>query len=339
MIDYDKLKHPNTGLYTYCLELYSALQKVEEEYDIEITYLTTKKASLLLASKNVRRITLFDKLLFRVPSSIDVYHSPFQLGKFFPKGINSVLTIHDLNFLYEGKVNVDRFISRVQKRVDKCDFIVAISEFAKSDICKHLNLGNKPIKVVYNGCSFYQGQEVAAPTNYKPTNPFLFSIGTVLRKKNFHVLPCLLENNDMELVIAGNPSDYSDAIMEEAIKYGVENRVHIIGSIDDADKDWYYRNCSAFVFPSLAEGFGLPVLEAMSYGRPIFLSKHTSLPEIGKDFAYYFDVDFTRSEMQKVLSQGLIEFADKDVSAQIEYAKSYTWENTAREYCKIYNQL
>ena len=193
--------------------------------------------------------------------------------------------------------------------------------------------------MIYNGCSFFEGERIETPTNYKPSAPFLFSIGTVLRKKNFHVLPCLLEQNDMELIIAGNPSKYSDVVMEWAIKCGVESRVHLIGSIDDSDKDWYYRNCEAFVFPSIAEGFGLPVLEAMSYGKPTFLSKYTSLPEIGRDFAFYFDVDFTPRDMQRVLIDGLAEFEGRDVDTQIAYAKSFSWENMAREYCKIYNQL
>ena len=157
-------------------------------------------------------------------------------------------------------------------------------------------------------------------------------MATVLPKKNFHVLPCLLKGTDLELVIAGNKSDYVNVILEEARKYGVEERV----------KHWYLKNCKAFVFPSIAEGFGLPVLEAMAYGKPVFLSRHTCLPEIGGDYAYYFNMDFDRELMQVEFKRGLEDYYG-DVSRKAEeikeYANRFSWENTARLYLRIYEEM
>ena len=101
----------------------------------------------------------------------------------------------------------------------------------KEDIIKNIHVETDKIAVIYNGCSLYQGN-VEAPA-VKPEKKFLFSVGTVLPKKNFHVLPCLLVDNDYELIIAGMKSDYEKRIMEEAIRFGVSDRVKIIGSIAD----------------------------------------------------------------------------------------------------------
>ena len=95
-----------------------------------------------------------------------------------------------------------------------------------------------------------------------------------MRKKNFHVLPRILKGNDYRLVIAGNISSnsYCAEILEQAREWGVESRVTITGPVSEPVKQWYLQNCDAFVFPSIAEGFGLPVIEAMRYGKPIFTS-------------------------------------------------------------------
>jgi glycosyltransferase involved in cell wall biosynthesis len=129
---------------------------------------------------------------------------------------------------------------------------------------------------------------------------------------------------------------YKDKIMEEAQKHGCADRVTITGTISEYDKAWYYKNCEAFVFPSLAEGFGLPVIEAMHFGKPVFLSTHTSLPEIGGAAAFYFKT-FEPEHMQQVLRDGLQEFQDKNLAQKtIEHAEQFDWQNTARQYLELY---
>ena len=115
----------------------------------------------------------------------------------------------------------------------------------------------------------------------------------------------LLKDNDYELIIAGNISNYFERILEEARKWNVEDRVNIIGPISEGLKHWYLKNCLAFAFPSIAEGFGLPVVEAMYYGKPIFLSSYTSLPEVGGDLATYFNKEFDPEGMRLEFIEGM----------------------------------
>jgi len=116
--------------------------------------------------------------------------------------------------------------------------------------------------------------------------------------------------------------------------------LHLIGKVDENNKYHLYKNCKAFVFPSLTEGFGLPVIEAMSLGKPVFLSNLTSLPEIGGNEAFYWN-NFNSEEMIEVVKTGLNEF-EKDSGKQqriIEWAKQFSWENAAKAYLKLYETI
>lgn len=339
LIDCEKIKYPNTGLFSFTTQLMKAIETVKDEYAIAPTYLLTRKCLRYIPKVNYRIITLFDKLYFRVSDQFSVFHSTSQCGKYVPRKQKVLLTIHDLNFLYEKSPNKgERIREKVQKWIDRADHLVAISEFAKQDILNHMQTDNKPIDVIYNGCSFYEG-EILKSAPYTPTRAFLFTVGTVLPKKNLHTLPALLVGNEYELIIAGNKSDYVNKILEKAKEYEVEDRVKILGPISEAEKDWYYRNCAAFVFPSIAEGFGLPVIEALHYGKPTFISLHTSLPEIGQDHCYYFDYDFDPIIMNEQLKSGMEHFKTREIQKLIDYAHSFSWENAARAYCEIYNKL
>jgi glycosyltransferase involved in cell wall biosynthesis len=175
---------------------------------------------------------------------------------------------------------------------------------------------------------------------YRPSRKFIFSIGTVLPKKNFHVLPCLLRNNNYELVIAGNiDKEYGQKIRDEAQLHGVAGRVKLTGPVSEQERYWYYKNCFAFAFPSLAEGFGLPLVEAMNFGKPCFISTHTSLPEIGGDAAYYFK-DFDTTHMQEVFEKGLEHYQETNPAGAIrKRALQFNWHNTGSSYLSIYRTL
>ena len=128
-------------------------------------------------------------------------------------------------------------------------------------------------------------------------------------------------------------------IICEARKFGVESRVIFTGPISENDKRWYYKNCTAFVFPSLSEGFGLPVIEAMYFGKPTILSSKSSLPEVGGEHAYYFS-DFDPDGMSKVLKKSLEHYEQtKPMNLIQAWAKTFSWEKAAKEYLEIYNTL
>ena len=132
---------------------------------------------------------------------------------------------------------------------------------------------------------------------------------------------------------------YKQKIIAEAKKYGVENRVMFTGSVSENDKQWYLKNCKAFVFPSISEGFGLPVLEAMYFGKPVILSTCTSLPEIGGEVAYYFS-DFDPTNMNIVLEKSLHHYSINQPMDLIKNrAVAFSWDDAAQKYLNIYRTL
>ncbi|MGL5014380.1 MAG: glycosyltransferase family 4 protein [Bacteroidales bacterium] len=343
LFESSKIKYPNTGLYTFCKELSAALFNESKARGGKLSLLMESRfKNRLLAEIPYKPLKIWHKCFLRINNDFNIWHAPFQLCKYFPKGNHkTLLTIHDLNFLYEkSEKKIEWYKKKVGRNIKHADHIVAISEYVKQDILKHFDVKESCITVIYNGSTKYVG-DLIKPEIVSDLNPFLFSIGTVLPKKNFHVLPSLLVGNNYNLVISGNPSAYNDRILEEARRWDVEDRVIITGPINEQEKNWLYKNCEAFLFPSIAEGFGLPVIEAMQYGKPIFLSKHTSLPEIGGDDAYYFDWDFTPEEMRIVLQSGLEEYnSNPSIKDRlIKRHELFTWENAAKSYYDIYEQL
>lgn len=341
IFDCERMKYPNTGLYVFGKELVAALQKEAikrgKEFMVYARERTLKEWNLNIPRK--KPFTLLDKHFLYMSSEIGLWHSPFQQSRCVPVNKKVLLTVHDLNFLYElpEKMKEHR-LKKLQRATDRATHIVAISHYVKEDIVKHLNIRDKEISVIYNGCSIFRGT-LQAPSTL-PKGKFLFAVGTVLPKKNFHVLPCLLQDNDYELIIAGEHSEYEHQILEEAQAYGVGDRVKILGPIPEAEKHWYYKNCEAFLFPSIAEGFGLPVIEAMYYEKPLFLSTHTSLPEIGGNYAFYFNHLFERKLMQQEFRTGMEAFRKGAIQKGMQsYALSFSWENAARQYWDIYEKF
>jgi glycosyltransferase involved in cell wall biosynthesis len=340
--DCERMKYPHTGLFEYCHQLGLAL-KANTTIGDDITYYLRKGDERYFSSSRFLYSNFLHKFIFPNYNKIDLWHITHQTSVYVPdsKPLKRVVTIHDLNFLYEDKTDRKRnnYLKAHQKNIDRADHIVAISEFTKTDILKYLNTDNKPINVIYNGCASSIANVGTNPI-YKPSAPFLFALGTVNAKKNFHVLVPLLSNNDYDLIIAGRTDQYYvDRIMDEAKKHGVSNRVKIIGAVSDRDKSWYYKNCSAFLFPSLAEGFGIPPIEAMRFGKPTFLSNSTSLPEIGGKYAYYF-TGYTAEEVQKVFTDGMNDYQQRQPANDIiRHAEQFSWEKSAKAYWEVYKSV
>ncbi|WP_432713736.1 glycosyltransferase family 4 protein [Pedobacter sp.] len=344
ILDCERMKYPYTGLFEYCHQLGLALLQTKEEKDHVDIYVQKKNQQFFPPDIDFFTQRSIHKFFFPfLDKKYEIWHATHQTSSYIPsthRKIKRVLTIHDLNFLYEEKSAAKRasYLTIHQRNIDSVDHIIAISEFTKNDILQHLKV-SKPITVIYNGCNVDDYPEGLNPT-YIPKKPFLFALGTVNAKKNFHVLPCLLQNQDMELIIGGNPDPtYISKILDEAKKYKVEHQVKILGGITKEDKYWYYKHCKAFLFPSKAEGFGIPVIEAMRFGKPVFLSTATCLPEIGGKFAYYFE-DFNPENMQKVFQEGINDYKiRKPEQSIIDHAKQFSWETSAKAYWKIYKSL
>jgi glycosyltransferase involved in cell wall biosynthesis len=251
-----------------------------------------------------------------------------------------------LNFLHEksDSKTFNNQLAAVRRNVKRADYIVAISKFVMDDIIRNADLigfdTNKSITFIHNGYELNSISLDFKPT-YVPTRPFLFSVGSIIEKKNYHVLPPVLEGNELELIIAGGVTDnnYIQRILTEAQSFGVESRVTVLSNISEEDKTWYYSNCKAYLQPSLAEGFGLPVIEAMSLGKPVFLSRRTSLPEIGGNLAVYFDA-FDANTVKNAFNYGMQHFeSENNTTDIISHAQQFSWKKAAKLYLDVYDEL
>jgi len=348
ILDCDLMRHKNSGLYQYCLNVGNYVNRTLEENDSKdkIKYYTpAAEANSFDNSDHSIVEKKYHKTIRPFLWDCDVWHAPFQSGRIFPrqnKRTKVLLTVHDLNCLHEGKPECEqqKSLAHTQKLIDRADALVCISEFAKADVLANCDVKNKPVHVIHNGTHRLH-EPMLNSLSYKPRMPFLFGMGYVNRKKNFHVLLPMLIDNNYELVIAGrlDEPDYIQSMMEHARKLGIEDRVHLLGPVSEEEKAWYLKNCLAYMHPSLAEGFGAPVVEAMAFGKPMFLSNYTSLPEIAGNVAFYFS-SYDHEHMYSVFTEGMATYRKNGLYKRIiQKGSEYNWEKKAIEYLDVYRSL
>ncbi|TFF34822.1 glycosyltransferase family 4 protein [Mucilaginibacter psychrotolerans] len=341
LVAFDSMRYPNTGLFHFGKSLGRALlRKNADKFDLNF-FLHPKTTEFDADNVPIIRLRKYHKLFYFNTHKIELFHFTDQLPRLAPAkvGGKKILTIHDINPVHEapGSKAEAYYLKKLSSHIRHCDRVVAISQFAANDVLKYFPKIKDKLSVIYNGADKLQVTPGHSPA-YVPNKPFLFAIGIVSAKKNFAVLPALLAGNDRELVIAGIKTPYEAEIMAEAIKHGCADRVTITGPVSEADKAWYYSNCEAFVFPSIAEGFGLPVIEAMHFGKPVFCSNYTSLPEVAGDAAYYFD-SFRAEAMRKVFNKGMQHFHQNNGAEKaIAHAAKYNWDYTAKQYLALYTE-
>jgi glycosyltransferase involved in cell wall biosynthesis len=340
IFDCERTKYADTGLFHYCLNLGKHLQKHADAELEKITFYTPLHSQ---QSFSAIGNTMLQKSLhkIRMPSlqGYDIWHATYQDSYYMPflnKKIKVVLTIHDLNFLYDtskSKEKKQKCLKRLQKLINRADVIVCISEYCKQDVLFYCDINNKPVHVIYNGTNTLQTPSLTTKS-YKPSKPFIFSLGAINPKKNIHsLLPLININRSLELVIAGRLDDagYCNEILQAIQLMGIQ--------VSEAEKSWYFKNCRAFAFPSISEGFGLPVVEAMSLGKPLFLSNKTALPEIGGKVAFYFN-DFSETIMQQTFERGMKQYYSCNMKDDIiKKGGEFCWDNAALKYLKIYREL
>ncbi len=325
LIDFEKIKDPFSGLGQFCAHLKTYF----DHSDLHLTYWRPGKFQKLAK-----------KIPFILPKS-DVFHAVHQDSPYIPWSSKTkyVLTIHDLNALYEQTQfgSGDFYKSHLQKKIDRADVVTFISKFTQSEVEKNFNLSGKKLQVIYNGISL--GTKATAPLK-TPVRPFLFAVGTVLPKKNFHVLIDFLKTiPDYAIVLAGTTfHSYAREMQKRIENEGLADRFFLVGTVNEEEKLWYYQNAKAFLFPSLLEGFGLPVAEAMNQGLPLFLSDKTSLPEIGGPDAYYFK-NFEPLHMKEVFETGMKDFTPEKKARLVERSKMFDWKKAADAYLEIYKNV
>jgi glycosyltransferase involved in cell wall biosynthesis len=354
VIDLERLKYPFGGMGQFCKHFGNSILENAADFEIEAVPLTRPSSLECIipperyVAANWWRKEFVARYLNWLPAwhepDIALWHATHHQTKFWPehKNIPVLLTIHDLKFLQLcSEAEIVRKLRSLQKVIDRVAGIVTISQSVKQDITSHLDLKGKTVHVIYNGVYPSGSIEAQRPATIK-SKPFLFSIGLFERKKNFHTLVEMMEHlPEYHLVLAGDHhSNYGRFVRSRVELRSFRDRIHFLGTITDSERQWLYENCTAFVFPSLAEGFGLPVLEAMSAGRPVILSNHTSLPEVGGDVAQYW-TNFEPEYMAHIVKDCLARFQRDAVMPMrmIQRASCFSWTKAAREYLALYRNM
>ncbi len=270
-----------------------------------------------------------------------LWHSLHQLNKTLPpQGCGPrVVTVHDLNYLHEhrglARWRRDRRMAALLSRTDQ---VVAISQHTADDVQRHLGWRG-PLQVILNGARSFVGapRRPLAGWPDHAVRPFLYHLSRMSPSKNPQALIDLARAWPvMRFVLCGPPSDDARQLQRRVQLPNLE--IHL--GIDDAQKAWAYAECSGFLFPSLTEGFGLPPIEAMHFGKPVFLARRSCLPEIGGTAAEYFD-DFDPQHMRQVIERGLLRQQQDAGRADAirAHAAQFDWDHAAAEYLALYRRL
>jgi glycosyltransferase involved in cell wall biosynthesis len=350
ILEAHNIKNPYIGFGVFNQGLINGLSHIDRS-NLDLVLLSHKPSDLRASFGNsfkYRKIYSFNRYKnFRVAKKHDLWHSLNQNLKFEPKKVsNYLLTVHDVNFA-EGTTRDD--ISSKQKKLfveklERSNAITYISKFAKEQAHRYFNIPSVPEYIVYNGNPII---ELADTSLYKPTvpvdKPFLYSIGDFLEKKNFIAIVEMMNHiKDFNLIISGNyEKQYGEEVKKAIERNRLSDRVFLTGKVSDTGKQYFMKNCSAFLFPSIGEGFGLPPIEAMKFGKPIFLANRTSLPEIGGEYAFYWN-EFDAAQMAEDFYSGMATYnstPDFYIKKYIERADYFNWDNCARQYLDIYNNI
>lgn len=248
---------------------------------------------------------------------------------------HTLITVHDINFMHNGlKIReIERKKKRIRQSLDKATHLSFISHFTAADVRSNFDI-RQPYRIVYNGVTDLQAVETSCDMSLP--DRYLFHLSSLDSKKNPHLLVAMMRYlPDQNLVLAGK-GDISE-LCDIVRKHKLQN-VFFKGLVSTEEKAHLYARCEAFLFPSLSEGFGLPVLEAMCFGKPTFISRLTSLPEIGGEVSRYFDT-LEPEAMAAVVRQGLAEYRrdEETWNERIKrHAKLFSWDKTADEYIDYY---
>lgn len=353
LIDLERLRYPNTGLANVFKNLAKGLLNTPSSIDF-FYFGTAKTIRQISPTLKVVPYKYWHRFYEPFNEQFDVIHSSNQGSLYFRKDYRhtqKILTLHDLNFLYEdiSKHKFKKTLALVNANLKNTDYLVCISNFVKDDVLKNaflLQLDKvKEIVVIHNGITF--PEEKVYPLNgalaFLKARKYLLNIGVLFAKKNqkslIEALPYIEE--DLVLVSSENKGSYTTELKERITQLGLEQRVHLFSHISEEEKNALLQHCQALCQPSLAEGFGIPPIEAMAFGKSVFLSRYTSLPEIGGDEAFYFD-SFDPQVMATTIKEGLAAYNQQEPlrSTRLKaWATQYNYCTMAQNYLDLYNRI
>lgn len=352
-----------TGVKVYTREIVNALAKIDEENEY-VLYASGDIESCIAVNNNPKfkiqsasRRTKFNLPFWtytKLPREIrkdnpDIFFMPIQSVPFLnkPKNIKIVITVHDLAFLIfpEHFTTKDKFLLNfhTKRAVQMADKIIAPSEATKKDIIKFHKIDENKIKVIHHGATRpalpYQAKE------YKNNQSYLLFVGQIQPRKNLirliEAFELIKEKNkkypNLKLVIAGGKGWMANRTYEKARKSEFSKDIIFIGKASNEHLAELYQNALIFIMPSLYEGFGLPVLEAMSFAVPCAVSDNSSLAEIVDDHGLLFDAYSSPDIAQKISMFLNNDILRKDFSQRsLQNAKKFSWMESARKTLEVF---
>lgn len=270
------------------------------------------------------------------------------------RGVPSVMTVHDLIFKlfpeHHKRLNYI-FLNRAMPLfVKRADAIIAVSEASKRDLVEHYGTDPAKITVVYEAAA----SDFAAPSpadiqrvraQYQLPEQFLLAVGTIEPRKNYgRLLEALAilraKYPDLKLVLVGSKGWLYEGFFQKIDDLKMGEQVIFPGYVPDVDLPAFYGAAEVAVMPSVYEGFGLPVLEALACGTPVASSHAASLPELGGDAVQYFDplnVEEMAAVLDKILDDAALQAQMREVG--LRQAALFSWDRAARETLAVYQQL
>ena len=280
-------------------------------------------------------------LFFHFPRP-NVFFTPSHYAPRFSP-VNTAISIMDLSYIHYPalfrKKDLYQLVNWTKYSARKARRIFTISLASKNDIIRGYKL--KPDRVVVT----YPGIKQVSSSKYQVASmdSYILFVGTLQPRKNISKLIealSLLKNRNIKLYIVGKKGWLYEEILNAPSKFGVEDRVRFMDYVKNEEMPSLYKNALCFVLPSLYEGFGLPVLEAMKYGCPVVLSNISSLPEAGGDAALYVDPENPKDIAQKldrIISDSKLR--SEMIKKGNQQVKKFSWEKTAKETLKVLEEI
>ena len=275
-----------------------------------------------------------------------IFFTPFM--PLLPLSGRKIVVAHDFAYKYIPADNLQQKFTQYvlhfihKKSLRNADSIIAISEYTKQEIMRHFSIKSSTIKVIYNGftpvCQIPVSQEALEGGH------FLFT-GVIKPRKNVHSLIMAyakaheeyVGNNFPPLILVGkNQGSYGNSLKKLVLEKELQNKIIFKGYVNEEELRSLYRETLAFVFPSLIEGFGLPILEAMNCGIPVITSDQGAMKEIAGEAALLVDPNNIAS-----IADGLkIIFEHPErrhelIEKGFRREKMFSWENTAEKYHEV----
>lgn len=286
---------------------------------------------------------------------IDVFHAPYFTGIpkfFFP---NKIVTIHDLAFMYfpehHGKKLTKFYLKKTKEAIKLSKKVIAVSLATKRDLISLLDVSAVKIAVVSEGKNISvknidKAKIQLIKKQYIPSDKYILFVGTLEPRKNlikllkaYALLPHDLQKQ-YRLVLVGQKGWQTKPFQETLEVLNLRHKIVMPGFIPDEHLPYLYAGASVFVYPSLYEGFGLPVLEAMACGTPVITSKTSSMPEVVGKAGLLVDPKNEQAiaeAIKKVLTNKKL--AENMKKAGLTQAKRFSWEHTAAETQKVYENV